>query len=333
MFIYQKYIFNARPKGFKTELIQICKSCNVKGKAKKCFIDNNLRTILECVASKTNCDTLLSQFKAHPYISKMDMNIEEKQLKNDELDEQILNFLNSPIVISETPVYLRRFNLKNYKHPTSDDEHHTEGPVPVFQSKNLKDQAKEDLVLTGKKLLQLSQYFPNEVLQKSGRKLSQSFSYIDEEETVQIICRKIGEEFHKVECFLYPSEPPTTVLPFIMNKYQIKDFKEILLFDEDGDMLNNESQVSKSHTYYFGFDSEISKFMSENKVISELLKEFKKFDYFICAIAMNNLTLEKFARYAKYHKLDGVIETMKLPACSRYDFLCQIEELLLKRIN
>ena len=132
-------------------------------------------------------------------------------------------------------------------------------------------------------------------------------STLDEEETCEINCKKLSIKIERIEVTLLEPETPATAKAFILHKYGLNqnDHKNILLFHEGGEKVEEYSPVKKNQTYLFGFADKIPKWAEENPEICNILKKngLDEKDFAVCGMAMMNFNKEIVAMMVKKNEI------------------------------
>ena len=132
-------------------------------------------------------------------------------------------------------------------------------------------------------------------------------SALDEEKSCEIICKKISIGKETIAIDLLESETPATAKAFILHKYGLNqnDHKNILLFDEGGEKVEEYSPVKKSQTYLFGFADAINNWAEENQEILNIFKKngFHEKSFPVCSMAMINFDKEKARILVKMNEM------------------------------
>ena len=348
-FFYVKFIFHGRPQGLKTSLVRLVSYFNIFGRAAKKYYNGQISTILECFGTEKNLDflnTALNQvanglkLKMNEYIRKS-IPSDIKILQN--LPDDIIEFLLTDKAIEDTPYYMKRQSSASEHELSQCGDEKTLNYLTTQKAHTiinfLSDLWKqinpvERLQCFGLKYvnqmttehLQFN-LIPNLTEENPTKKETPAPTIPDDLETPEeVVCRMLGRK--DTVWFLmnlYPSEPPTTVFPKIKEKFPGESWENILLFDENGNLLNSDMQLSqlKSRNFSFYFLSNLEIYEKKQPQIGSIMRDCGAF-HTLCILSIRDIGLESLNSLVNQTNAEEVANWLKI---GKMEFLLLMDEL------
>ena len=334
-YVYFKFMFYGHPKGMKSSLIDYCMKSSIRAQAKKSFENWDIATILEGIGIRKNYDSLIKLIAGNPKLSQIYYDQEEREISSDSLheDESVKKVLNSDPGIEETPNYLKRFSfgVRN-----KDRERKTY--LELFDITKTKSEGVSKKI--GRIGTLISEFIPNKPIKKIAKSIEDNLSdktsipEIDDETQVEMVCDHLGGT-KRVTCFLYPSEPPTCAIPFILTRHNVKindeSVDDVILF-KDGFVVEKEPIIRSPFFYNYFFKKETNNFFEKNSEVEEILmSSFPNKLFLKHSFAAKEITLDKLNLLHKGNKLENSLEIFKLDKFETFLLYMKIQEAIEKK--
>ena len=319
-FAYKRISTPQRPKGLKRELVSFAHMHHIYPKVQKRFWKGEIETVFQFFGITENIKIFEKDLAVNPRLNKLNW-FTEKAINGislyDTFEERLKDvkeLLSSVTEIGETEIYLKRPKSR-YSNLFSTDA------IKDMEFRNMEykqDQNYKELWNQGKPLLGMllsvsvgAKFFEKLLAEKQQKPLidhnediNKNHSstidgaheyFIEYEDPTDYNFVRIGKREKNNFVSIYPTEPPTLIIPFILEIHKEMDWKNILIFDEHGIPRNNSIEIGKikSTKFFYGFKNKVESYLADKPKMKAIIGD-EKIEYAHCLLSALNFDEDYF---------------------------------------